>query len=95
VGQVCELKLLKWKNDPMRNIALDIIICFLYGHFVGLEGVNNSCGQVAHTGIMVRFVTLHGYVHCVQRVINELQMAQMSVQIWKCIHLNFLLKQTT
>lgn len=91
MGQVCELKLLIWKNDPLRNIVLDIIICFLYGQFVGLEGVNNRCGQVTHTGTMDRFVTLHVYVHCVQRVIKELQVAQMSVQIWKCIHLNFLL----
>jgi len=68
----------------------DIIICFLHGQFVGLEGVNNSCGQVAHTGTVDRFVTLQDYVYCVQ-VIKELQMVQMSVQIWKCIHLHFLL----
>lgn len=58
MGQVCELKLLIWKNDPLRNIALDIIMCFVYGQFVGLEGVNNSCGQVPHTGTMDRFVNI-------------------------------------
>ena len=91
MGHGCELKLLIWKNDPLRNNALAIIIYFLYGQSVGREGVNNSCGQMAHTGTMDRCVTLHGYVHCVQRLIKELQMAQMSVQIWKCVHLNYLL----
>jgi hypothetical protein len=41
------------------------LIHFLYGQFVGPEGVNNNCGKMAHRETMARDVTVLCYVQCV------------------------------